>query len=299
MSRCLNRWEPHLVQSPQSDHRPHWQSVQLPLSQDSVLHAAVSLRASSQGGPSFAAGLKMWRWRVCWPPPQRLVHLDQSSQAPILHDRSGSGAQPREAVSSGPGLHGFTSFRLRSSHFLPWPLAYLTTCLIRSWRPKQLLLQVVQFCHSETSQSWSLSQLSSSPHNPYSSSAPRAGRPQLFARISKSLCLVRNAGEHVAEHLLHSDHTPQAPSMQFSQFSVLHGATSALASAAQSRPPFWGTASMSRPRRFVPPPQELVQPDQWSQSPHLQSTGSHSMVWQALTSESAAVQPLAWPTEPT
>jgi len=141
ISRCRKRWPPHLVQSPHSDQTSHLQSRHTSAAHGSVLHGAVSASSSWHGGPSLAAGLRIWRERLFWPPSHDVLHFDHSSQVASLHARSGSRPHVVEGCSPWAGLHGETSFRLSLKHVLPLPEANCVMRRSRSLTPKHLLLQ--------------------------------------------------------------------------------------------------------------------------------------------------------------
>jgi len=120
--------------------------------------------------------------------------------------------------------------------------------------------------------------------------------PQAVGSVAR---LRRRFWKPLPQYALHSPqsaHELHFPSMH----SPLHGIvlqkfTSSLSSAWQGRPPFRGAVSTALLRRMEPPPQVFVQSLQSNQLPHLQSTTSCGLIWQAWSSTVVPLQALPSP----
>jgi len=111
MCRTRFRCPPHLSHSPHVDHSPHMQSVGAhDAAHFCALQGRVTSRAASQELPP-SKGSVVVRWRLCCPPPQSALHVDQSLQGFSLQSTREWGASLLQAKVTLQPMHTLPSNR--------------------------------------------------------------------------------------------------------------------------------------------------------------------------------------------
>mmetsp|Transcript_99975 Transcript_99975/g.283143 ORF Transcript_99975/g.283143 Transcript_99975/m.283143 type:complete len:359 (+) Transcript_99975:700-1776(+) len=259
--------------------------------QGAVPQAAASLRVPLHSAPPSSAGLRTWRRLSRWPPPQLPEQVPQSDHSA---KRQGaclrSGLQPAGGCSPVRGRHISTSESRSWPQFFPRPLGATAMLRWRSLTPKQASEHSLHALQSPSWQSMSGRQEATSQGSKVSAT-PVMGRPQWFGCCVTSRCRDLKPLPQLAEHLLHADQLPQAPSRQAKQGWVLQTSTSLLFCGSHGLPPLLGGARTAWLRWRVPPPQEQPQALHSSQSPHSQSWWGHSCTSHGATSRRLPLKP--------
>mmetsp|Transcript_53234 Transcript_53234/g.124127 ORF Transcript_53234/g.124127 Transcript_53234/m.124127 type:complete len:204 (-) Transcript_53234:345-956(-) len=186
ITRCRVRWPPQCVQSPQSDHMPHLQSLTTWTWQGVGLQPCTTVSVPLQGMPPLEAGCRTVRLRSCSPSPQVTVQAPQSDQS--CSTQSWDGEVPQAGGGWAPirGLQSSMSFKLSLSQEVPLPRAYCTMCRIRSRMPWQSLEHSDQSPHVARRQSASSTQSGGCGSQSLNSSlGPSGMAPQAVGSVAR------------------------------------------------------------------------------------------------------------------